>query len=92
MRSPENTTSHPPCQLPNTFNAPAYNKLELNNTLKKNLPDFLTEVNNTQCRPTGDGTLCVNPKCHYREYSVGFAFEGALIFLCAPGVPWLAGL
>ena len=52
----------------------------------------MTELNNTQCRLTGDGTLCVNPKCHYREYSVGFAFEGALIFLCAPSALacWLA--
>ena len=79
MRSPENTTSHLPCQLPSTFNTPAYNRLE--KALK-----FETEVNATQCRLTGDGTLCVNPKCHYREYSVGFAFEGALIFLCVR--PW----
>ena len=84
MRSPENTTSHLPCQLPSTFNAPAYNELEAF--------DFEKELHDTQCSLTRDGTLCVKTDCHYREYSVGFAFEGALIFLCAPGVLWLAGL
>ena len=71
LRSPENTTSHLPCQLPSSFNANVYDQLEVS-----------FEFEEKPCSLTRDGTLCVKTDCHYREYSVGFAFEGALIFLC----------
>ena len=34
-----------------------------------------------KCTLSMDGVQCVNTDCHFREYSVSFAFEAALIFL-----------
>jgi hypothetical protein len=34
-----------------------------------------------QCQLSMDGVQCVNTDCHFREYSISFAFEAALIFL-----------
>ncbi len=78
LRSPERTLDHEPCALPGSFNAEAYR----NGTMSRagGFSDFVEQ----ECSLSVDGTLCIKRDCRYREYSRGFAFEGALVFLCAP--------
>ena len=49
--------------------------------MPENVITICHEFTPRNCSLNSDGTLCINPDCHYREYAVGFAFEGALIFL-----------